>query len=106
MVRPPRQQTLKKYGLDKRGWMEILDRQGGVCAICKRVPSSGRFVVDHLHVQGYRRMKPEKKRVFVRGLLCTHCNRFYVAKGITIEKARAILDYLIEFNERVVKEHV
>lgn len=86
--------------------MEILDRQGGVCAICKRVPSSGRFVVDHLHVQGYRRMKPEKKRVFVRGLLCTHCNRFYVAKGITIEKARAILDYLIEFNERVVKEHV
>jgi len=92
--------TLKKYGLQINDWKELLAVQGYVCAICKKIPSSGRFVIDHVHVQGYKTMKSEKKKLWVRGILCHHCNRFYVAKGITIIKARYVYDYLMDFERR------
>jgi hypothetical protein len=38
--------------------------QGGVCAICKRLPPPGKpLSIDHDHATGK-----------VRGLLCTRCN--------------------------------
>lgn len=93
----PSQATLRKYGLTLTEWEAILDKQGGVCPICKKVPSSGRFVTDHLHVRGFKKMSPEKKRLHVRGITCTHCNRFYLAKGMTIEKAENLTTYLKAF---------
>lgn len=42
---------------------QLLERQGGVCAICK-MPSEETLVVDHDHASGS-----------VRGLLCTPCSR-------------------------------
>ena len=42
----------------------MLDRQNGVCAICKGKPKGERLAVDHVH-------GTEK----VRGLLCGPCNR-------------------------------
>lgn len=102
-IREPRPATLKKYGLSLNDWKNIVAEQGYRCPICRRVPSSGIFRTDHVHVQNYKTMKPEKKRLWVRGVVCVHCNRFYLAKGITIEKARGVLSYLIEFEKRKPK---
>lgn len=99
-IREPRPATLKKYGLSLNDWKELLTLQGYRCPICKRVPSSGIFRTDHLHVPNYKTMKPEKKRLWIRGLPCVHCNRFFLAKGITVEKARAVVEYLEQFEKR------
>ena len=52
------------YGISLDEYDAMLDRQGGVCAICKKKPDEGKaLVVDHCHVTGR-----------VRGLLCGKCN--------------------------------
>ena len=54
----------QKYGLSESRFLEILDSQGGGCAICKTVPAIGEVLhVDHCHETGV-----------VRGLLCRGCN--------------------------------
>ncbi len=52
-----------RYGITLDDYNERLRNQGGVCAICKRVPDQRRLVVDHCHTTGD-----------VRGLLCSRCN--------------------------------
>lgn len=61
---------LKAYGLTLDEFMEIKERQAGVCALCEkpetRTSKNGRtfeLVVDHDHATGR-----------VRGLLCHSCN--------------------------------
>lgn len=57
---------MHKYGIDEHGVDAILDRQGGVCAICDSPEAGGRwatFAVDHDHATGE-----------LRGLLCQPCN--------------------------------
>lgn len=58
---------LLRLGLGIHGYVELLEKQGHRCAICKTtVPGNGhvRFVVDHDHKTGA-----------ARGLLCSNCNR-------------------------------
>lgn len=53
-----------KYGIDLIGYNELLEKQGGVCAICGKVCiHKKRLSVDHNHKDGK-----------VRGLLCDDCN--------------------------------
>jgi len=53
-----------RYGLDVERRRELLDGQGGVCALCRRTFKSLKDEhVDHDHVTGR-----------VRGILCTGCN--------------------------------
>lgn len=54
----------KGYKLTGPEFRELLERQGGLCAICRRPPDGTRLVVDHDHTGGD-----------VRGLLCHGCNR-------------------------------
>ena len=49
--------TVKKY-------RAMLDKQGGVCAICLDPPRGKWLAVDHNHHTGV-----------IRGLLCDYCNR-------------------------------
>jgi hypothetical protein len=60
-----RKLRLQKYGLTDEDYRHMLEKQGGVCAICHRKNGSNnrRLHVDHDH-------KTEK----VRGLLCGTCN--------------------------------
>lgn len=82
-----------RYGITLEQYHEMLDAQGGGCAICKGPGKSWRkseflvprlFDVDHDHVTGK-----------VRGLLCNSCNRRLVATleqlGHLIEPAREYL---------------
>lgn len=57
----------KKYGITLDDYRAMLDRQGGVCAICgglDRTQDGRAMPVDHCHRTGK-----------VRGILCSHCNR-------------------------------
>ena len=60
----------RTYGIDYDQYMQMLDLQNGVCAICKNkehVLHKGEvrlMAVDHCHTTGE-----------VRGLLCTNCNK-------------------------------
>jgi len=98
--------TLNKYGLTLDDFKRILEKQGGVCPICNKVPNPSkrdgkiRWVIDHYHVKGWKKMPPEKRKLYVRGICCWYCNRWYTAKGITIEKAQNIVMYLNRFAEQ------
>jgi hypothetical protein len=100
VIQVPSKATLRKYGLDAQSWLAILESQGHVCAICKQVPKTGRFVTDHAHVKGWKKMKPEKRRTYVRGLCCWWCNKNYIGRSITVAKATNVVLYLQRFEAR------
>src|SRR5690606_29262986 len=54
----------KTYGLTAEGYADLLERQGGRCAICFGKPRTKRLAVDHRH----------DEEGAVRGLLCSKCN--------------------------------
>jgi hypothetical protein len=79
-----KQDLWRRYGLDLTldDFEVMLEKQGGVCAICKEPCSTGRdLAVDHDHETGV-----------VRGLLCLTCNRFL--GRIEGWRGQAALDYL------------
>lgn len=55
--------VVNTYGLLPTEHDDLLEHQGGVCAICDK-PRPYELNVDHDHVTGY-----------VRGLLCRRCNK-------------------------------
>jgi hypothetical protein len=93
----PSEATLKKYGLSEEEWRVILEAQGGTCFVCKLVPTKGRLCIDHEHVKGWKKMPPEKRKLYVRGLLCWVCNHYYLGRGINISKAKNVAVYLENF---------
>lgn len=96
----PSPATLKRYGLTADEWLAILRAQGGVCAICKRVPASGRLHTEHEHVKGWKHLPPDQRKLYVRGICCFVCNTQYLGRGLTIDKARAVLAYLEAYGAR------
>ena len=59
----------RKFGISHAEYAELHQRQGGVCAICKKPETATRngkvksLAVDHCHTTGR-----------IRGLLCADCN--------------------------------
>lgn len=100
-IKVPSAPTLKKYGLDAQGWLAILEAQGWVCAICKKVPKTGRFNTDHSHIRRWKTKSPEERRKHVRGIVCWWCNKVYLGRAITIDKAVNVVAYLRAFAGRV-----
>lgn len=96
----PSLKTLARYGLDEPGFFALAAIQGNVCAVCKKLPASRRLCVEHEHVKGWARMPPEQRRTFVRGLCCFVCNTQYLGRGITVEKARAVVEYLQAYDAK------
>ncbi len=69
-------------------YAELLQAQGGVCAICGNPPKSRRLNIDHDHHTGQ-----------IRGLLCFVCNHYILGKYATPAKLRAAADYLEKHGE-------
>lgn len=75
---------MRKFGLSQEAFDGLLDKQGGVCAICNKVNWNGKGPhVDHDHITGK-----------VRGILCHSCN---VSLGLIKDDpnvARAMANYI------------
>lgn len=106
MISYPSAGTLNKYGLTQDDFRHILESQNGVCPICRHIPKPSkrdgkiRWVIDHYHVKGWKNMPPEKRKMFVRGITCWFCNRYYLGKSITIEKSKNVTAYLERFGNQ------
>ncbi len=63
------------YGITIAQFDAMMERQGGVCAICKKPPKAGkRLHVEHCHDSGR-----------VRGLCCWVCNRHRLGRARDID---------------------
>lgn len=69
----------KKYGIGKKQWDSLLEKQCNECALCSRNPE----VVDHCHKTGK-----------VRGILCGYCNMQIVKIDTDKEWLKRSLNYL------------
>lgn len=66
-------QLLDRYGITRKEYDQMLEKQGGGCAICSKSPSEvGPLCVDHDHSCHPGRTACKS---CVRGLLCQDCNR-------------------------------
>lgn len=99
-IKAPSDATLRKYGITAEEWLRVLASQGNVCAVCKRVPKSGRWVTDHHHAPKFKKMPPHQRRGFVRGVICPFCNSHCVGRFMTLVKARNIVTYLEQYDGR------
>lgn len=88
-----RRSRLKKYGLTLEQYDEMLAKQGGVCAICKKPETrkgSEWLSIDHDH-----KCCPQTKGCCgkcVRGLLCHNCNRWLgILEGAWSEQAKTYI---------------
>ena len=79
----------RHYGISLADYEDILDEQGGKCAICLCKPRTRVLAVDHDHLTGR-----------VRGLLCGRCNHglLQFAQEDTLILRRAI-EYLLKHLE-------
>lgn len=102
--RVPTDKTLRRYGGTVDAWKAIIDRQGGVCPVCGRLPTTGRGVIDHEHVRGWRSLPPDRRWNYVRGVTCWRCNHAFLARGMTPERAQNIMKYLQDYNERKCRQ--
>lgn len=74
----------RKYGLTKETWTDLFQKQGGVCDICKKIPTGKRGLgVDHDHSTGK-----------VRGLLCSPCNTALGMLKESISVAESLIQYI------------
>jgi hypothetical protein len=80
------------YNLTPERYAAMLEAQAGVCAVCRRVDSTGReLAVDHDHSCCHG---PRSCGKCVRGLLCSRCNLGVGRFGDDPARARAAATYL------------
>jgi hypothetical protein len=82
------------YGLSEEEYKNILDGQGGSCAICGEnihleENNGKRSAIDHCHNSGE-----------VRGILCSNCNRGIGFLGDNSKVVKKALDYLLKFENK------
>ena len=105
-ITPPAAQTLATYGLTQDEWVGLLKAQGWACPICLQGndrPKTGKKALwntDHEHVPGWAKMPPEKRKTYVRGILCYYCNHRRVNSKMASDEAQRIADYLQRYEER------
>jgi len=72
-----------RYGITLEEKLELLNRQGGKCLICKKDIIKNKACVDHNHETGR-----------VRGLLCDRCNHGLGNFKDNIELLQLAIEYL------------
>ena len=80
------------YGMTPDEYDYMLEKQGGVCAICGREPNGRRLAVDHDHDTGT-----------IRGLLCFRCNfglSWFREDPAVVARASDYLHGIVHFDEK------
>lgn len=88
--------NLGRMGLTPPQFESMINRQGHVCAICKREPDKWNIDHDHKCCQGSKRAKLCGK--CVRGLLCQRCNHLLGNCQDSIDVLHEAISYLREWN--------
>jgi hypothetical protein len=96
-ARVPTRATLRRYGWTEERWKARWDEQGGVCPVCAVAPRTGRTVLDHQHVKGWKAMPPEQRAEYVRGIVCVTCNHFVLTRYGTVLKFLGAAMYLANY---------
>lgn len=91
-----RKENLKRsFNITPEQYEAIFNAQGGVCAICHRLPKPHRrLAVDHNHTTGAN-----------RGLLCSACNLSVGLLEMDPDWNEKALNYLAQYIEQTVKEN-
>jgi hypothetical protein len=102
----PSQATLDKYGLTLDEWLSFIPIQDGwrICVICEKPPRTGRFVVDHKHVPRWKTFEPERRKQYVRGVICNTCNHYILTRYGTPLKHKNAAKYIEDFERRFEDE--
>ena len=101
-IKEPSSATLKKYGLGVDEWRDIVVRQNYCCPICLR-PLEKTTNIEHSHAKNWKKLPPDQRKSYVRGVTCWWCNKSFLSKGMTIEKAKNIVKYLEDYEKRMPK---
>ena len=99
-ARVPTRATLRRYGWAEERWRGRWDEQGGVCPVCGIAPRTGRTVLDHEHVRGWKKLTPAERAEYVRGVVCVTCNHFVLTRYLTVRKALGAAFYLATYEGR------
>lgn len=86
-----------KYGITQEQWHEMYHMQQGKCPICLR-----KLHYPEIHGR-HRRASPvdhDHKTGRVRGLTCTNCNRFKIAKNDALSAKRLVKYLASDFDGR------
>lgn len=97
-IKDPSARVMEKYGVDIAWWRERISAQKGLCPICNGTRE--RMVIDHEHAKGWKKMPAEKRRAYVRGIVCWFCNLYYLCRGMTVQRAVNTVEYMREFQVR------
>lgn len=101
---PRERHLLKSYGITQREYDGMLSAQRGVCAVCGSPPKTRSLHVDHEHVKGFKKMDANTKKRFIRGLLCFQCNWIFLSRGISLNRAKRIVEYLRNYELRNIHQ--
>jgi hypothetical protein len=83
-----RRRRFRKYGITEDQYVQMLEVQGHVCAICQTSePTAKGWQIDHCHSS----MK-------VRGILCQHCNTALGSFSDDVSRLKSAIDYLKRFD--------
>lgn len=96
MDRQKKARIKKLYGLTSTQWDKMFKDQGGVCWICQTMPKSKKLCIDHEHIPKYKTFSSEKKKKYVRGLLCFSCNTAF-ARIERRKTPRILLGRIVEY---------
>jgi hypothetical protein len=100
-IKAPTPATLAKYGLTADEWWAIMERQGYRCPIMNQPSGTGRYVIDHEHVRGWKKMPPEQRKQHVRGIVSWFANHAYLGRGISVERALRVALFLAKYEGAV-----
>lgn len=97
-ITPPIKRTLSQYGMVEDDWLQLMAEQNWKCPICDKTKAT--WNIDHEHIPGWKKMAPQMRRRFVRGILCFYCNKYLVQSRVRTEVAQKITDYLGAYDAR------
>ena len=78
---------LKAFNLTKEQYLDMLEKQNHVCAICGNKDNNKKLAVDHCHTTGV-----------IRGLLCSACNTSLGKFKDSVELLQNAIQYLKDNN--------
>ena len=77
----------RMYGLTPEDVAHMWEKQAGRCPLCFVPLETKVWVIEHEHVKGFKKMPPEQKAQYFRGLLDGWCNHRVLSM---IERAGAM----------------